>query len=143
MRLATPAHRRESRSLVGLRPCQDRFRLSVRRPPRNRRVAKPSRQGQSDRPVATLFTPHLSCGAASWRALTGALEVPLARNFCGASSWQPDDLQSSAISASRMTAASRPPNVEENTVMPAKSYSGGASFISSCIVPVRLVASSR
>ena len=30
---------------------------------------------------------------------------------------------------------------EENTVMPAKLYSGGASFISLCIVPVRFVAS--
>ena len=49
--------------------------------------------------------------------------------------------QSSVISASRMTAASLPPNVEENTVMPAKLYSGGASFISLCIVPVRFVAS--
>ena len=48
---------------------------------------------------------------------------------------------SSVISASRMTAASLPPNVEENTVMPAKLYSGGASFISLCIVPVRFVAS--
>ena len=65
MRLATPVHRRESRSLAGLRPCQDRFRLLVRRPPGNRRVAKPSRQGGSDRRVATLFTPHLSCGADS------------------------------------------------------------------------------
>ena len=45
--------------------------------------------------------------------------------------------QSSVISASRITAASLPPNVEENTVMPAKLYSGGASFISRCIVPVR------
>lgn len=51
--------------------------------------------------------------------------------------------QSSEISASRMTAASLPPNVERNTVMPAKSYSGGASFISRCIVPVRFVASRR
>ena len=49
--------------------------------------------------------------------------------------------QSSVISASRMTAASLPPNVEENTVMPANLYSGGASFISLCIVPVRFVAS--
>ena len=49
--------------------------------------------------------------------------------------------QSAVISASRMTAASLPPNVEENTVMPAKLYSRGASFISLCIVPVRFVAS--
>ena len=49
--------------------------------------------------------------------------------------------QSLVISASRMTGASLPPNVEENTVMPAKLYSGGASFISLCIVPVRFVAS--
>ena len=38
--------------------------------------------------------------------------------------------QSSVISASRMTAASLPPSVEEKTVMSAKLYSGGASFIS-------------
>ena len=53
----------------------------------------------------------------------------------------PRGVQSSVISASRITAASLPPNVEENTVMPAKLYSGGASFISRCIVPVRFVAS--
>ena len=47
--------------------------------------------------------------------------------------------QASVISASRMTAASLPPNVEEDTVMPAKLYSGGASFISRCMVPVRFV----
>ena len=47
----------------------------------------------------------------------------------------------STISASRMTAASRPPNVDENTVMPTKLNSGGASLSSSCMVPVRLVAS--
>ena len=45
------------------------------------------------------------------------------------------------ISALRMAAATLPPNVDENTVMPAKLYSGGASFISRCIVPVRFVAS--
>ena len=49
--------------------------------------------------------------------------------------------QSSVISASRMTAASFPPNLVSNTVMPAKLYSGGASFISRCMVPVRFVAS--
>ena len=49
--------------------------------------------------------------------------------------------QSSVISASRMTAASLPPNLVENTVMPTKLYSGGASFISLCMVPVRFVAS--
>ena len=49
--------------------------------------------------------------------------------------------QSSVISASRMTAASLPPNLVSNTVMPAKLYSGGASFISRCMVPVRFVAS--
>ncbi len=49
--------------------------------------------------------------------------------------------QSSVISASRMTAPGLPPNVEENTVMPAKVYLGGASFISLCIVPVWFVAS--
>ena len=42
--------------------------------------------------------------------------------------------QSSTITASRMTAAALPPNLEENTVMPAKLYSSGASFISRCIV---------
>ena len=54
---------------------------------------------------------------------------------------QLDVRQSSATSVSRMTAASLPPNRVENTVMPAKLYSGGASFISLCMVPVRFVAS--
>ena len=49
--------------------------------------------------------------------------------------------QSSVISVSRMTAASLPPNRVENTVMSTTLYSGGASFSSRCIVPVRLVAS--
>ena len=49
--------------------------------------------------------------------------------------------QSSVISASRMTAASLPPNLVSNTVMPTKLYSGGAAFISVCMVPVRFVAS--
>ena len=48
---------------------------------------------------------------------------------------------SSLTSAWRITAASLPPNLDLNTVIPANSYSGGASFISFCIVPVRLVAS--
>ena len=51
--------------------------------------------------------------------------------------------QSWVISASRMAAASLPPNVEENTVMLAQLYSGGASFSSSCMVPVRLVGRSQ
>lgn len=47
---------------------------------------------------------------------------------------------SSTIRASRMAAASSPPNVDRNTVMATNSYSGGTSLSSSSMVPVRLVA---
>ena len=43
--------------------------------------------------------------------------------------------------AEHIEAVLRPPHVEENTVMLANLYSGDASFISRCIVPVRFVAS--
>ena len=92
--------------------------------------------------VGTLVGPHAErVGRSVTVEVSGAFTDPDGPETRRRLVLSPGGGQSFAISASKMTAASLPPNVEENTVMPAKLYSSGVSFISRCIVPVRFVAS--
>ena len=53
------------------------------------------------------------------------------------------DFKDSWIAKWPRQAVCLPPNVDENTVMPTNAYSGGAWFISRCMVPVRFATLAR